>query len=690
MKSDLAYEDLAAIWNIADSTVRGALDFQEFALGMYLIESLKECRLSSVPSSIPPHITEQLANVSLVEPKFRSPLVSSDGRMSSPFYNPSLRPSPRTPSKFSPTLPPTKDNGRTVTWDVSQSEKLESDKHFMILDSDGTGFVEEDDAVKFLMRYKLSFSVLVQILSLADIRNDNKLTCDEFAVVMHLIKKKLAGNELPEELPPSLIPPMMRPLSLPKTPQPSQLPTMTLKGKETTPPEPAYGAKHRLSRSSTGAPPRELPTVSNRSRQTSIASIPLTFLTNSPKVRPPIAVKPPNLSVSTSPPPTSPPPTSPPITSPFIASPPIAINEPLEELRTETKQLRLQVETLLKQLASQTDRREDNGRLVLENSSLQSQTLELRLQVETLSKRLASQADHREDNERLVQENSLLESQMREVESNMSQVLMASEQGLVSEEISEEMQRLSSRVNELEHTELKLSQTTQMLTELRQANLSLIAQLRDSQAAEQSVKDNIMDLQKTLASKEQDNADLQARISDMGEAMSGSSSPGTSSRELQVLLRDVTRENERLKERVREMERSMEQLLLSSRNHARHDEMTRENRRLREQVQDLEMVTAQMQASTDQTQLQRVIDGMTREIDELKTRMMEMQSSYSQHRTAIEHRLAQSQRQLEQLTQENEQLKSAAQATAASRARSPEQEDNSVPPPAYDDTYVEP
>ena len=129
---------------------------------MYLIEALKECRLSSVPSSIPPDITEQLANVSLVEPKSRSPLVS-DGRMNSPFYNPSLRPSPKTP-KFSPTLPATKDNGRTVAWDVSQSEKLESDKHFMILDSDGTGFVEEDDAVKFLMRYKLSFSVLVQIL----------------------------------------------------------------------------------------------------------------------------------------------------------------------------------------------------------------------------------------------------------------------------------------------------------------------------------------------------------------------------------------------------------------------------------------------------------------------------------------------------------------------------------------------
>jgi epidermal growth factor receptor substrate 15 len=146
---------------------------------MYLIEALKECRLSSVPSSIPPHITEQLANVILVKPKPRSPLVSSDGRMSSPFYDPSQRPSPMAPPKFSPTLPPIKNNGRSVAWDVLPSEKLESDKHFMILDSNGTGFVEEDDAVKFLMRYKLSFSVLAQILCVFRVKVESfeGLTC---------------------------------------------------------------------------------------------------------------------------------------------------------------------------------------------------------------------------------------------------------------------------------------------------------------------------------------------------------------------------------------------------------------------------------------------------------------------------------------------------------------------------------
>lgn len=40
--------------------------------------------------------------------------------------------------------------------------------------------------------------------------NDGRLTRDGFAVAMHLIKKKLAGHDIPQVLPRSLIPPSMR------------------------------------------------------------------------------------------------------------------------------------------------------------------------------------------------------------------------------------------------------------------------------------------------------------------------------------------------------------------------------------------------------------------------------------------------------------------------------------------------
>lgn len=45
---------------------------------------------------------------------------------------------------------------------------------------------------------------------LADIRHEGKLTRDEFAVAMHLINTKLAGQDVPTTVPNSLIPPSLR------------------------------------------------------------------------------------------------------------------------------------------------------------------------------------------------------------------------------------------------------------------------------------------------------------------------------------------------------------------------------------------------------------------------------------------------------------------------------------------------
>ena len=45
---------------------------------------------------------------------------------------------------------------------------------------------------------------------LADINSNGRLTRDGFAVAMHLIQKKLAGQDIPSKLPPSLMPPSAR------------------------------------------------------------------------------------------------------------------------------------------------------------------------------------------------------------------------------------------------------------------------------------------------------------------------------------------------------------------------------------------------------------------------------------------------------------------------------------------------
>jgi len=101
---------------------------------------------------------------------------------------------------------------------------MSSDKHFETLDPWRQGYIEGEAAVGFLSKSKLPPPVLAKIWDLADMNHDGKLTKEEFAVAMYLIRGKLAGNEVPNELPPSLIPPPDLPdLSAAPAPVPQQV-----------------------------------------------------------------------------------------------------------------------------------------------------------------------------------------------------------------------------------------------------------------------------------------------------------------------------------------------------------------------------------------------------------------------------------------------------------------------------------
>lgn len=133
-------------------------------------------------------------------------------------------------------------------WDVSPADKAGSDKFFETLDPWKQGFVEGDAAVTFLSKSKLSPAVLAHVWDLADINCDGKLTKEEFAVAMYLIRGKLAGKEIPDQLPPSLIPP-------PDLPEVILAPT-TPPQTHTAPATPAVTA-HEPARSGTPPPAYE-------------------------------------------------------------------------------------------------------------------------------------------------------------------------------------------------------------------------------------------------------------------------------------------------------------------------------------------------------------------------------------------------------------------------------------------------
>ena len=61
-----------------------------------------------------------------------------------------------------------------------------------------------------MMKSNLPKAVLGKIWKLSDTDYDGMLDHDEFALAMHLIKIKLAGHDLPEQLPRHLVPPGKR------------------------------------------------------------------------------------------------------------------------------------------------------------------------------------------------------------------------------------------------------------------------------------------------------------------------------------------------------------------------------------------------------------------------------------------------------------------------------------------------
>ncbi|THV08040.1 EF-hand, partial [Dendrothele bispora CBS 962.96] len=218
VKSKLPNDKLLQIWNLADTQDRGALDASDFAIGMYFIQGVMSNQISVLPQTLPPSLYQQAAggNRPYIQPQYtgQSQMLqpqSTGMAQSRPPKPPApslpARPAAANPSKIGSSVFGI--NG-VVKWDVTAAEKAQSDGYFDKLDANGVGYIEGDVAVPFMLESKLPGDVLAQVWDLSDLNNDGRLTRDGFAVAMHLISKKLAGNEVPSTLPPTLIPPSMR------------------------------------------------------------------------------------------------------------------------------------------------------------------------------------------------------------------------------------------------------------------------------------------------------------------------------------------------------------------------------------------------------------------------------------------------------------------------------------------------
>ncbi|KAJ1801011.1 hypothetical protein LPJ59_000630 [Coemansia sp. RSA 2399] len=184
-KTKLNNDQLSRIWLLADPHSEGKLRLPGFVVAMYFIRRVMENRNFEIPRTCP---------VSL----WRS--AGGDVHLRSPLTN---------ISQTSLASMPNSDMVN-VHWDVTPDERKRYDQYFKSLDQNRTGYLAGDVPVNFFLKSRLPDYLLSSVWELADINHCGRLSKDEFAVAMHLINSKLAGKDLPDNLPSTLVPPSMR------------------------------------------------------------------------------------------------------------------------------------------------------------------------------------------------------------------------------------------------------------------------------------------------------------------------------------------------------------------------------------------------------------------------------------------------------------------------------------------------
>ncbi|GAA6010148.1 hypothetical protein JCM10207_005639 [Rhodosporidiobolus poonsookiae] len=210
IKSNLPYEVLGQIWNLADTHSRGALDLTDFTIGLHLVHLLLDQSLT--PAQLPAVLDPKLyaAAAGLPAPAPGTPTRQSSLAPPPAAASPAPAPAPAQPQLHVQTASPAPVGAGE--WRITPAEKAEADQWFDGLDAQRKGTIEGEQAVGFFGQSGLGVEVLAKVWDLADLRNEGHLNKDTFAVAMHLLKQRVSNptQPLPDSLPADLVPPAYR------------------------------------------------------------------------------------------------------------------------------------------------------------------------------------------------------------------------------------------------------------------------------------------------------------------------------------------------------------------------------------------------------------------------------------------------------------------------------------------------
>ncbi|PBK72899.1 hypothetical protein ARMSODRAFT_953308 [Armillaria solidipes] len=217
LKSRLPMDTLTKIWDLVDVRQCGALNITEFNLVMYLIHGLLDSRFTVVPSSLPPHIREQ------AESDRDDFSAQSDAASVTATHPDAVPGKPSLRDAFTRDFHYIRASVNLEAWHLPDVVREHSDFYFDELDQQRKEYIEGDQAVPFLLLSKLPPTDLAHIWNLIDSASKGQLTRGDFALVMFLVYKQLAGIDIPRTLPSSsrisspLVTPRDNPIPTPTT-----------------------------------------------------------------------------------------------------------------------------------------------------------------------------------------------------------------------------------------------------------------------------------------------------------------------------------------------------------------------------------------------------------------------------------------------------------------------------------------
>ena len=122
-------------------------------MGMYLIQAIESCLITSVPSTVPPELDDLFSTPALMD------LNPTSKRLlhSQQFFSPPQSSPMQSQMLPSPVYIP------EDSWDVLPVERFEANKLFQKLDFNRNGYIEGKQAANFMLNYNLSSEDLARI-----------------------------------------------------------------------------------------------------------------------------------------------------------------------------------------------------------------------------------------------------------------------------------------------------------------------------------------------------------------------------------------------------------------------------------------------------------------------------------------------------------------------------------------------